>query len=231
MAAAAGSAASSPARTVDSSTWRARRSALAGRLARARRRRVGRAVALVVDVTEPALTTAAAEAIRPQMRMVSSWTTYYVPGEGNGFGNNINIPARDIDGRNLAPGEWFSFWRSIGPVTVERGYHVRRRDHRRPRASRTAPSAAASARPRRRCSTPRCGSGLEMGIRANHYYYIDRYPDGLDATVYMDDSSVQDMTFRNDTEYPIVIRGFGAPVRDLPDLVRADRRTVVITDP
>ena len=43
----------------------------------------------------------------------------------------------------------------------------------------------------------------------NHYCYIDRYPDGLDATVYMDDNYVQDMSFRNDTEHPIVIRGFG----------------------
>ena len=56
------------------------------------------------------------------MQMISSWTTYYVPAEGNGFGNNINIPAFDIDGRNLYPGEEFSFWGSIGPVTVERGY-------------------------------------------------------------------------------------------------------------
>ena len=79
-------------------------------------------LALVVNVTEPSLTTAEAEAILPQMQMVSTWTTNYVPGEGNGFGNNINIGAFDIDGRNMAPGEWFSFWDSIGPVTPERGY-------------------------------------------------------------------------------------------------------------
>jgi vancomycin resistance protein YoaR len=188
-------------------------------------------LALVVDITEPSLTTAEAEAFYPQMQMVSSWTTYYVPGEGNGFGNNINIPARDIDGRNLAPGEWFSFWDSIGPVTVERGFMYGG-------VIIGGRSVAGGAIGGGICSTSTTmfnaalRMGLEMGIRANHYYYIDRYPDGLDATVYMDDNYVQDMTFRNDTEYPIVIRGFGGSgfvtfqIWSVPT-----GRTVVITDP
>ncbi len=163
---------------------------------------------LVVDVTQPGLTTAEAEAIRPQMQLVSSWTTYYVPGEGNGWGNNINIGARDIDGRNMAPGEWFSFWDSIGPVTVERGYQYGG-------VIIGGRSVRGGAIGGGICSTSTTifnaalRAGLEMGIRANHFYYIDRYPDGLDATVYMDDNFVQDMTFRNDTQHPIVIRGFG----------------------
>jgi vancomycin resistance protein YoaR len=197
---------------------------------RARGATVG-SMALVVGVTEPSLTTAEAEAIRPQMQMVSSWTTYYVPGDGNGFGNNINIPARDIDGRNLAPGEWFSFWGSIGPVTVERGFMYGG-------VIIGGRSVAGGAIGGGICSTSTTmfnaalRMGLEMGIRANHYYYIDRYPDGLDATVYMDDNYVQDMTFRNDTDYPIVIRGFGGSgfvtfqIWSVPT-----GRSVVITDP
>ena len=188
-------------------------------------------MALTVDVTEPALTTGEAEAIRPQMQMVSSWTTYYVPGEGNGFGNNINIPARDIDGRNLAPGEWFSFWGSIGPVTVERGFMYGG-------VIINGRSVKGGAIGGGICSTSTTmfnaalRMGLETGIRMNHYYYIDRYPDGLDATVYMDDNYVQDMSFRNDTEHPIVIRGFGGngfvtfQIWSVPT-----GRTVVITDP
>ncbi len=86
-------------------------------------------LALAVNITEPAVTTAAAEAVLPQMQMISSWTTYYVPGEGNGWGNNINIPAFDIDGKNLAPGETFSFWGSVGPFTVRARIHVWRRHH------------------------------------------------------------------------------------------------------
>jgi vancomycin resistance protein YoaR len=188
-------------------------------------------LALAVNVTEPALTTAEAEEALPRMQLISSWTTYYVPSDGNGFGNNINIPARDIDGRNLAPGETFSFWNSIGPVTVERGYHYGG-------VIIGGRSVAGGAIGGGICSTSTTifnaalRAGLEMGIRANHFYYIDRYPDGLDATVYMDDNFTQDMTFRNDTENPIVIRGFGGngfvtfQLWSIPT-----GRTVVITDP
>jgi vancomycin resistance protein YoaR len=163
---------------------------------------------LAVNVTQPSFTTAEAQAALPQMVMISSWTTYYVPGDGNGFGNNINIGARDIDGRNLAPGEWFSFWGSIGPVTVERGYHYGG-------VIIGGRSVAGGAIGGGICSTSTTifnaalRAGLEMGDRLNHHYYIDRYPDGLDATVYMADGYAQDMTFRNDTANPIVIRGFG----------------------
>jgi vancomycin resistance protein YoaR len=53
-----------------------------------------------------------------------------------------------------------------------------------------------------------------MGARRNHYYYIDRYPLGLDATVFQSSSgSVQTMSFRNDTSQPILIRGTGWKVR------------------
>ncbi len=165
-------------------------------------------LALAVNVTEPAVTTAAAEAALPRMQMVSSWTTYYVPGEGNGFGNNINIGAWDIDGRNLAPGEWFSFWGSIGPVTVERGYSYGG-------AIINGRSTQGVAIGGGICSTSTTifnaalRAGLEMGTRLNHYYYIDRYPDGLDATVSIMDGWTQDITFRNDTANPIVVRGFG----------------------
>jgi vancomycin resistance protein YoaR len=185
---------------------------------------------LAVSVTEPDLTTAAVEAVRPQMQLVSSWTTYYVPGDGNGWGNNINIPARDIDGRTLAPGEVFSFWGGIGPVTVERGFMYGG-------VIIGGRSVAGGAIGGGICSTSTTlfnaalRAGLEMGIRANHYYYIPRYPDGLDATVYMDDTYVQDMTFRNDTEYPIVIRGFGGNGSVTFQLWTVPlNRTVVITN-
>ena len=187
-------------------------------------------LALAVNVTEPAQTTAEAQAALPQMQMISSWTTYYVPAEGNGFGNNINIGAFDIDGRNLYPGEWFSFWESIGPVTVERGYSYGG-------AIINGRSTQGVAIGGGICSTSTTifnaalRAGLEMGVRANHYYYIDRYPDGLDATVSIFDEWTQDMTFRNDTEHPIVVRGFGGngsvtfQIWSIPT-----GRTVVITD-
>jgi len=188
-------------------------------------------LALAVNVTEPALSTARAEEALPQMQKISSWTTNYVPGEGNGFGNNINIGAQDIDGRNLLPGETFSFWGSIGPVTVERGYEYGG-------VIIGGRSVAGGAIGGGICSTSTTifnaalRAGLEMGDRANHFYYIDRYPDGLDATVYMDDNFTQDMTFRNDTDNPIVIRGFGGDGFVTFEVWSAPTgRSVVLTDP
>ncbi len=167
-------------------------------------------VELSVNVTEPALTTAQAEEALPQMRMVSSWTTNYVPGVANGFGANISIPARDIDGTTVAPGDWFSFWGGLGPITTARGYTYGGAIIN----GRSEPEGALAGGI---CSTSTTlfnaamRFGLEIGARENHYYYIDRYPIGLDATVFQGDGIVQDMTFRNDTESPLVIRGYGSP--------------------
>ena len=167
-------------------------------------------LALAVDVTEPSTTTAAAEEMLPRMELVSSWNTNYVPGDGNGFGANISIGAWDLDGYNISPGEWFSFWGGIGPVTAERGYTYGG-------AIINGRSVAQGALAGGICSTSTTlfnaamRFGLEIGERDNHYYYIDRYPTGLDATVAIVDNSVKDLTFRNDTEHPIVIRGFGSP--------------------
>ena len=49
--------------------------------------------------------------------------------------------------------------------------------------------------------------GFEILQRQPHWYYITRYPLGLDATV----SGSQTMRFRNDTAFPILIRGFASP--------------------
>jgi len=186
---------------------------------------------LAVDATEPALTTAAAEEILPRMQMVSSWTTTYVPGDGNGYGANISIPAWDLDGYNLAPGEWFSFWGGIGPVTVERGYTYGG-------AIINGRSTQGVALAGGICSTSTTlfnaamRAGLEIGERSAHYYYIDRYPTGLDATVSIFDNWVTDLTFRNDTPYPIVIRGYGTPGEVTFQIWSVPTgRTVALSDP
>ena len=49
--------------------------------------------------------------------------------------------------------------------------------------------------------------GFEILTRQPHWYYITRYPLGLDATV----SDSQTMRFRNDTPNIILIRGFASP--------------------
>ena len=159
-------------------------------------------------VTPPALTTAQAEAAAPLMVKVSEWKTYFPISEKNGFGANIWIPALEIDGYVVGPHETFDFWDAIGPVTRERGY----RDGGAIINGRTEPQGALAGGICS-CSTTLFNAalqgGFEMGARRNHYYYIDRYPLGLDATVFISASgSVQTMSWTNDTDYPVLIRGY-----------------------
>ncbi|MBI2776924.1 MAG: VanW family protein [Chloroflexi bacterium] len=158
---------------------------------------------------EPELSTAEATRTAPLMEEISSWTTWFPIGIKNGQGANIWIPARDIDGAVVMPGAWFDFWKAVGPVTRERGY----KDGGAIINGKTEPQGALAGGI---CSTSTTlfnaalRAGLEMGARRNHFYYIDRYPLGLDATVFQSNSgTVQTMSFRNDTANPILIRGTG----------------------
>ncbi len=161
-----------------------------------------------VKTTEPVLTTAEAKAAQPRMRRVSRWTTYFPISEKNGFGANIWIPAKLIDGYVVAPRATFDFWDAIGPVTRAKGY----KSGGAIINGRTEPQGALAGGICS-CSTTLFNAalraGYEMGARRNHYYYIDRYPLGLDATVFISASgSKQTMSFTNDTDYPILIRGY-----------------------
>ncbi|HET7169275.1 MAG TPA: VanW family protein [Candidatus Limnocylindrales bacterium] len=161
-----------------------------------------------LKVTQPVLTTAEAKAAQPKMRRISRWTTYFPISEKNGFGANIWIPAKLIDGYVVAPGATFDFWDAIGPVTRAKGYKTGGAIIN----GRTEPQGALAGGICS-CSTTLFNAalraGYDMGARRNHFYYIDRYPLGLDATVFISASgSKQTMSFTNDTEYPILIRGY-----------------------
>jgi vancomycin resistance protein YoaR len=162
-----------------------------------------------IKVTEPRLTTEEAQAARPKMRRISHWTTYFPISEKNGFGANIWIPARLINGYVVAPGATFDFWNAVGPVTRAKGY----RSGGAIINGRTEPQGALAGGICS-CSTTlfnaAARAGYKIGARRNHYYYIDRYPVGLDATVFISASgSKQTMSFTNDTDYPLLIRGLG----------------------
>jgi vancomycin resistance protein YoaR len=167
-----------------------------------------KAVQAAVRAVEPSLTTAEAQAAAPKMKRISRWTTFFPIGPKNGYGANIWIPAEDIDGYVVGPGEWFDFWNAVGPVTRERGYQTGAAIIN----GRTEPQGALAGGICS-CSTTLFNAalraGFEMGDRRNHYYYIDRYPVGLDATVFKSSSgSVQTMSWRNDTDFPVLIRGY-----------------------
>jgi vancomycin resistance protein YoaR len=158
--------------------------------------------------THPSLTTEEAVAVKSKMRKISEWTTYFPITEKNGFGANIWIPALTIDGYVVGPREDFSFWKAVGPVSRAKGY----KQGGAIINGRTEPQGALAGGICS-CSTTLFNAalraGFEMGSRRNHYYYIDRYPLGLDATVFISGSgSVQDMTWTNDTDYPVLIRGY-----------------------
>jgi vancomycin resistance protein YoaR len=167
-------------------------------------------VALAISSVKPKLTTEEAEKAAPRMRRLSRWTTFYDVSERNGYGNNISIPTRDINGYVVAPGAVFDFWKAVGPVSYERGY----RDGGAILNGRTEPTGALAGGICS-CSTTlfnaAARAGLEILSRDNHYYYISRYPTGLDATVWKSGSSQQSMRFRNDTKFPILVRGIARP--------------------
>jgi vancomycin resistance protein YoaR len=162
-----------------------------------------------VTVTQPALTTAEAKAAQPRMRKISTWTTHFPISERNGFGANIWIPARLINGYVVAPRATFDFWDAVGPVSRAKGY----KSGGAIINGRTEPQGALAGGICS-CSTTLFNAalraGYQMGARRNHYYYIDRYPLGLDATVFISASgSKQTVSFTNDTDYPVLIRGYG----------------------
>lgn len=167
-------------------------------------------VALAMNLVKPRLTTDEAKKLAPRIRKVSSWTTYYEVSERNGFGNNISIPARDLDGTVVAPGAVFDFWQSIGPVAYARGY----RDGGAIIDGKSAPTGALGGGI---CSTSTtlfnavARAGYKMLARHNHYYYITRYPTGLDATVAISNGAVTTMSWKNDSDYPVLIRSSARP--------------------
>ncbi len=156
----------------------------------------------------PALTTAEAKAAAPKMRKVGpGWTTHFPIWSHNGFGANIWIPALTIDGYVVAPRATFDFWQAVGPVTPALGY----KQGGAIINGRTDPEGALAGGICS-CSTTLFNAalraGYKMGARRNHYYSIDRYPLGLDATVAISGSSVTTMSWTNDTDYPVLIRAY-----------------------
>ena len=142
----------------------------------------------------PELSTDEATKRAPLLDMVGSWTTHYQPSAHNGFAANITIPARKLDGMVVRPGQVFDFWNAIGEVSFRAGYRLGG-------AIVGGHSVEGKALAGGICATSTtlfnaaARGGLEILTRSPHWYYITRYPLGLDATV----SQSQTMRFRNDT--------------------------------
>jgi vancomycin resistance protein YoaR len=154
----------------------------------------------------PKVSTDEATKSAPLMVRVGTWTTRYQVSAHNGFAANITIPARRLDGVVVNPGQVFDFWDALGEVSFRTGYRLggaivgghtvegRALAGGICAASTTLFNAAAR-------------GGLEIVTRSPHWYYIPRYPLGLDATV----SGSQSMRFRNDTKFPVLIKAVASP--------------------
>ncbi len=143
------------------------------------------------------------------LTVLGAWTTLYYPGITNGNGVNISLPAKILNGQIVAPGAVFSFLARVGPIDRAHGFTSGgvivkgKSDHTGAigggicSASTTVFNAAAWA-------------GLKIIERHAHAYYIDRYPVGLDSTVYSNGVSTYDSRWVNDTPNPIIIQSWTA---------------------
>src|SRR5437773_4582052 len=79
-----------------------------------------RDLAAPAAVDTSSFTTEQAKALLPNLVRTSTFTTYYPPSASRHA--NISTGASQFDGVVILPGQTFSFWELLGPVTVERGY-------------------------------------------------------------------------------------------------------------
>jgi vancomycin resistance protein YoaR len=163
-------------------------------------------LAPVVAITRPVISSTLADGTVARMRAISTWKTWFPIGTHNFNGANIWVPAQLINGYVVAPGATFDFWKVVGTPTAAEGFGQGAaiiNGH----TSRTGAWAGGICS----CSTTLFNAalraGMKMGARANHFYYINRYPLGLDATVWMSGGVKQTMSWTNDTPYPVLIQG------------------------
>ena len=167
---------------------------------------------------------------RRKVTKIGEWTTNYSPGPLNGDGINIQIPTSIINGYVVEPGATFDYLKVIGPITsppytagaaIIHGHTVEDGVLGGGMCSSSTTLFNAAMR-----------AGLDIQARRNHTYYISRYPVGLDATVWIAGPTAQQtMSFVNDLQYPILIKGINAQQGHVRDLRRPRRPTVELSDP
>jgi len=171
-------------------------------------RQAGTAVeplAATVKAVQPKLTSEAATKNAAKMRAISHFSVYYWVIVNNHFGGNIEAPATKINGTIVPAGATFDFWKVVGDL------------HKLPgegpgNAIEGGKITVTGAFGGGICTTSTTlfnaafRAGMIPGARQNHNEFIDRYPAGLDATVWIVGTAKQTMSFKNDTAYPILIQ-------------------------
>ncbi|HEX5825038.1 MAG TPA: peptidoglycan binding domain-containing protein, partial [Candidatus Limnocylindrales bacterium] len=140
-------------------------------------------VAAVVKAVDPKLTTAAAKSFAPEMRIINSYRVYYFVIVNNHWGGNIEAPATKINGTVVPAGAVFDFWKVVGDL------------HKLPgegpgNAIEGGKITVTGAFGGGICTTSTTlfnaafRAGMVPLARQNHNEFINRYPPGLDATVW-----------------------------------------------
>jgi vancomycin resistance protein YoaR len=162
-------------------------------------------LAAAINVVDPKMSKAQADAFAAKMVPISSYSIFYWVLVNNHWGGNIEAPATKINGTVVPAGGVFDFWKVVGDLRNLPG---------------TGPGNAieggkitvTGAFGGGICttSTTLFNAAFRAGMiplaRQNHNEYITRYPPGLDATVWIVGNTKQTMSFRNDTAYPILIQ-------------------------
>ncbi len=162
-------------------------------------------VEAVVKAVDPKLTTTDAKAFAGKMKVISSFSVYYFVIVNNHWGGNIEAPATKINGTVVPAGAVFDFWKVVGDL------------HKLPgegpgNAIEGGKITVTGAFGGGICTTSTTlfnaafRAGMVPLARQNHNEFINRYPPGLDATVWIVGNTKQTMSFRNDTQYPILIQ-------------------------
>jgi vancomycin resistance protein YoaR len=165
----------------------------------------GSPIEAVVRDIPPKLTAEDAKALAPKMKVISSFSVYYFVIINNHFGGNIEAPATKIDGTVVPAGGVFDFWKVVGDLRKLPGAGPGN-------AIEGGKITVTGAFGGGICTTSTTlfnaafRAGMVPLARKNHNEFIDRYPPGLDATVWIVGGTKQTMSFKNDTKYPILIQ-------------------------
>ena len=171
-------------------------------------RQAGTAVeplAAVVKAVQPKLSTTQATAYAAKMKVVGQYSVYYWVLINNYWGGNIEGPATKINGTVVPAGGTFDFWKAVGDLrkipgvgpgnAIEGG-----------RITVTGAFGGGICTTSTTLFNAAIMAGMVPGARQNHNEFIDRYPPGLDATVWIVGNARQTMSFTNDTQYPVLIQ-------------------------
>ena len=156
-------------------------------------------------VREADFTTKDAKALGIKQK-VSEFMTYYPYAEYRNI--NIGRAAELIDGTLLMPGETFSLNDTVGERTAENGFTI---GYTIQDGILVLDYGGGVSQMATTTFNAMFFAGLEDVEHKPHSFFIDRYPEGREATVAWPDL---DMSFRNDTDYGVLIHAAVTPTND-----------------